>query len=68
MAIEVDRLLRLQELLLRDLHPALAALPGVGGAALLGDGSPILVLDADALIDLARSGGRRREARAEAAS
>ncbi len=67
-AVEVDRLLRRQELLLRDLHPALAALPGVGGAALLGDGSPILVLDADALIDLARSGGRRREARAEAAS
>ncbi len=67
-AIEVDRLLRRQELLLRDLHPALAALPGVGGAALLGDGSPILVLDADALIDLARSGGRRRDARAEAAS
>ena len=67
-AVEVDRLLRRQELLLRDLHPALAALPGVGGAALLGDGSPILVLDADALIDLARSGGRRREARAEVAS
>lgn len=67
-AIEVDRLLRRQELLLRDLHPALAALPGVGGAALLGDGSPILVLDADALIDLARSGGRRRESRTEAAS
>lgn len=67
-AIEVDRLLRRQELLLRDLHPALAALPGVGGAALLGDGSPILVLDADALVELARSGGRRREARAEAAS
>ncbi len=67
-AVEVDRLLRRQELLLRDLHPALAALPGVGGAALLGDGSPILVLDADALIDLARSGGRRREARAEAVS
>lgn len=67
-ALDVDRLLRRQELLLRDLHPALAALPGVGGAALLGDGSPILVLDVDALIELARSGGRRRQARAEAAS
>jgi two-component system chemotaxis sensor kinase CheA len=67
-ALDVDRLLRRQELLLRDLHPALAALPGIGGAALLGDGSPILVLDVDALIELARSGGRRRQARAEAAS
>jgi len=67
-AVEVDRLLRRQELLLRDLHPALAALPGVGGAALLGDGSPILVLDVDAVVDLARTGGRRREVRAEAAS
>jgi two-component system chemotaxis sensor kinase CheA len=67
-AVEVDRLLRRQELLLRDLHPALAALPGVGGAALLGDGSPILVLDVDALVELARTGARRREARAEAAS
>ena len=67
-ALDVDRLLRRQELLLRDLHPALAALPGVGGAALLGDGRPILVLDADALIELARSGGRRWQMQSEAAS
>lgn len=66
--LDVDRLLRRQELLLRDLHPALAALPGVGGAALLGDGRPILVLDVDALIEVARSGGRRGQAQAEAAS
>jgi two-component system chemotaxis sensor kinase CheA len=59
-ALAVDRLLRRQELLLRDLHPALAALPGVGGAALLGDGSPVLVLDAEALIALARNGRRVR--------
>lgn len=66
--LDVDRLLRRQELLLRDLHPALAALPGVGGAALLGDGRPILVLDVDALIEVARSGGRRGLMQAEAAS
>ncbi len=66
--LDVDRLLRRQELLLRDLHPALAALPGVGGAALLGDGRPILVLDVDALIEVARSGGRRGQMQAEAAS
>ncbi|MBI1779279.1 MAG: Hpt domain-containing protein [Proteobacteria bacterium] len=67
-ALAVDRLLRRQELLLRDLHPALAALPGVGGAALLGDGSPVLVLDVDVLIELARSGGARAKARAAGTS
>ncbi len=66
--LEVDRVRRRQELFLKDLHPLLAACPTVSGAAVLGDGRIVLLLDADELIQLVRSGTWRGapEAAAEA--
>jgi chemotaxis protein histidine kinase CheA len=46
----VDRVLRFQDLFLKDLHPVLAMIPTVSGASVLGDGRPVLVLDAAALL------------------
>jgi two-component system chemotaxis sensor kinase CheA len=57
--LEVDRVRRRQELFLKDLHPLLAACPTVSGAAVLGDGRIVLLLDADELIQLVRSGSWR---------
>ena len=54
--LEVDRVRRRQELFLKDLHPLLAACPTVSGAAVLGDGRIVLLLDADELIQLVRNG------------
>jgi two-component system chemotaxis sensor kinase CheA len=67
--LEVDRVRRRQELFLKDLHPLLAACPTVSGAAVLGDGRIVLLLDADELIQLVRSGTWRgaAETTAEAA-
>ena len=67
--LEVDRVRRRQGLFLKDLHPLLAACPTVSGAAVLGDGRIVLLLDADELIQLVRSGTWRGapEAATEAA-
>ena len=54
--IEVDRVRRRQELFLKDLHPLLAACPTISGAAVLGDGRIVLLLDADELIQRVRGG------------
>jgi two-component system chemotaxis sensor kinase CheA len=48
----VDRVLRFQDLFLKELHPMLAAVPVIAGASVLGDGRPVLVLDAGGLIGL----------------
>jgi len=56
--IEVDQLQRRQELFVKEVHPRIAALPGIGGASILGDGRVILILDGDDLFRLAeRQGG-----------
>ncbi len=52
--VSIDRLHRRQEMFLRDLHPRLAAIPGIGGATILSDGRVVLVLDAEGLIARAR--------------
>jgi chemotaxis protein histidine kinase CheA len=57
--IEVDRVRRRLELFLKDLHPLLAACPTVSGAAVLGDGRIVLLLDADELIQRVRAGAWR---------
>ncbi|MFZ2855173.1 MAG: chemotaxis protein CheA, partial [Rhodocyclaceae bacterium] len=49
----VDRILGRQELFIKDIHPRLMALPGVGGASILGDGRPVLILDGEGLLRLA---------------
>ncbi len=58
--LEVDRVRRRQELFLKDLHPLLAGCPAVSGAAMLGNGRIVLLLDGDELIQLARNGSWRR--------
>jgi two-component system chemotaxis sensor kinase CheA len=47
--LEVDQILRFQDLFLKNLHPLLATVPAIGGASVLGDGRPVLVLDAPGL-------------------
>jgi len=58
-ALQVDRVRRRLELFLKDLHPLLAACPTVSGAAVLGDGRIVLLLDADELIQRVRAGAWR---------
>jgi len=48
--LAVDRVQRRTDLLLRPLHPALAALPGVGGVGVLGNGEPVVVLEPDGIL------------------
>jgi len=57
--VAVDRMYRRQELYVKDIHPQLAALPGVGGAAVLGDGRVVLILDGEDLFRLAERLGTR---------
>lgn len=49
LGLAVDRVQRRSDLLLRPLHPALAALPGVGGVGVLGNGEPVVLLEPDGL-------------------
>jgi chemotaxis protein histidine kinase CheA len=53
--IEVERLHRRQELFVREIHPQLAAIPGVGGASISGDGKVVLIVDGDDLFSLAEN-------------
>lgn len=55
LGVAVDRVLRFQDLFLKELHPMLAAVPVIAGASVLGDGRPVLVLDAGGLVDLKQS-------------
>lgn len=55
----VDRTLGRQELFIKDIHPRLMALPGVGGASILGDGRPVLIVDGEGLLRLAEKAGPR---------
>jgi two-component system chemotaxis sensor kinase CheA len=57
MALEVDRILRFQDLFLKELHPILAEVPAIGGASVLGDGRPVLVLDVHGLKGATRAHG-----------
>lgn len=49
----VERVVGRPEVFLRDLHPDLVRLPGVGGASILGDGRVVIILDCENLFDLA---------------
>jgi chemotaxis protein histidine kinase CheA len=53
--VEIERLHRRQELFIREIHPQLAAIPGVGGASISGDGKVVLIVDGDDLFGLAES-------------
>ena len=47
--LSVGRVQRRTDLLLRPLHPSLAALPGVAGVGVLGTGEPVVLLEPDGL-------------------
>ncbi|WP_376087792.1 ATP-binding protein [Roseomonas sp. CCTCC AB2023176] len=57
-ALGVDAVGRRAELLLRPLHPAVARLPGVGGVGVLGDGTPVLLLEPES-VTLLQQGDRQ---------
>jgi chemotaxis protein histidine kinase CheA len=54
MGVEVHRILRRGEMLIRETHPRVAAIPGIGGISTMGFDRIILVLDPDELFDIAR--------------
>ncbi len=49
LGLQVDRVRRRTNLLLRPLHPGFAGLPAVAGLGVLGNGDPVVVLEPDAL-------------------
>jgi two-component system chemotaxis sensor kinase CheA len=54
MGIEVQRILRRGEMLIREAHPRVAALPGIGGITSMGFDRIVLVLDPEGIFGLAR--------------
>ena len=55
LGVSVHEFVGRQELFTKDIHPRLSALPGVGGASILGDGRVVLILDGAALYRLAEN-------------
>ncbi len=55
LGVQVDRVVRRQELFVRDIHPRIAAIPGIGGAAVLSDGRVALIIDGSDLFQLAQT-------------
>jgi chemotaxis protein histidine kinase CheA len=54
MGVEVHQILRRGEMLIREAHPRVAALPGIGGITSMGVDRIVLVLDPEGMFDLAR--------------
>jgi two-component system, chemotaxis family, sensor kinase CheA len=52
-ALRVHRILRRLEMLIRETHPRITSLPGIGGVSTLGADRIVLVLDPDKLFGLA---------------
>jgi len=55
LGVSVSEFVGRQELFTKDIHPRLAALPGVGGASILGDGRVVLILDGAAIYRIAEN-------------
>ncbi len=60
--LAVDKVLRRQELFVKDIQEMVASLPGVSGASILGNGHVVLILDAEDLLRLAKSSRQRNQA------
>ena len=54
LGLAVERVVRRADILVKESHPVIAAVPGLSGAARLGDGSIVVILDPDGLIGLAK--------------
>jgi two-component system chemotaxis sensor kinase CheA len=53
LALEIEQFIGHRDLYVKDIHPRLAAIPGVGGAAIQGNGRVVLILDSEDLFRLA---------------
>jgi two-component system chemotaxis sensor kinase CheA len=58
-ALRVHRILRRLEMLIRETHPRITSLPGIGGVSTLGADRIVLVLDPDKLFGLASRSASR---------
>jgi len=56
--VVIDRSYQRQELFIKDIHKQLTALPGVSGAAILGDGKVVLIIEVEDLFTLATKLGK----------
>ena len=52
--LEVDRVVRREQLFVKVVHESVVTLPGVGGASILGNGRVVLILDGEDLLRIAR--------------
>jgi len=52
--VEVHRILRRNDLLIQEMHPRIAHLPGIGGISTLGTDRIVIVIDPEGLFTLAR--------------
>jgi chemotaxis protein histidine kinase CheA len=52
--IEVHKILRRNDLLIQEMHPRIAHLPGIGGISTLGTDRIVIVVDPDGLFELAK--------------
>ena len=55
LGLAVERVVRRADILVKESHPVIAAIPGLSGASRLGDGSIVVILDPDGLIGLAQA-------------
>ena len=66
--IQVDGLIGMQEVVLKSIEKNYRAIPGLSGAGILGDGRVSLILDLDAVIELASRRSRRNHSKAAVAA
>ncbi len=56
LGVSVDRVINRRDIYVKESHPGIASIPGIGGVSTLGDGRIVLILDPDGLMRLAFSG------------
>ena len=53
LGVGVDRVINRRDIYVKESHPGIASIPGIGGVSTLGDGRIVLILDPDGLMRLA---------------
>ena len=53
LGLAVDRVVNRRDIYIKETHPGIASIPGIGGVSTLGDGRVVLILDPDGLMRLA---------------
>jgi len=56
LGLGVDRVVARRDIYVKESHPGIASIPGIGGVSTMGDGRVVLILDPDGLMRLAYSG------------